>query len=251
MITSIDEKLDFSRSERGCLDNLILGRNHGHLKKSLTIASDLDFDRCMLLNRGDTLFFPGDTADSIYFVSAGYLVLYRQDVSSQRQVLRLCPPGSMIGLKNLFDNSKHKTQAVTLEKTKVCAIEKDEFVQIIESDIGQAIKVQQILNDYINELEYRLATLSNVSAIVRMLLSIRELLVRHSTQTECGYIINFPVYRQLLAEMTGIKEETVSRIMTNLRERGVLEWYRHRLNIISHEKIDELLYGGNLDDVSA
>jgi CRP/FNR family transcriptional regulator len=173
------------------------------------------------IHRGARLFCAGDPLASLYVVRSGTLKTVTVSHEGRPKITGFYLPGDLMGLESIGDNV-HAFDAVALEDSEVCVVP----VAQLEA---MASTVPELLKEFVRQLsveitrDHRLTTLLGCmdaeQRVARFLLSLAERYHR------LGYASNallLHMTRDDIASYLGLSSETVSRIISRLRRKGVL-----------------------------
>jgi CRP/FNR family transcriptional regulator len=182
-----------------------------------------------------TIFRQGDEADEIYQVLDGAVMLYRLLPDGRRQLVELLAPGDLFGCA---PHPLRDCAAEALMPTRCVAFERDLITQ--SGALAQEIGAQ--LTRQLGALHEHVLLLGRKSALER----IASFLMRHVPdrgQFPCpgpgngrdGAHIHLTLLRQEIADYLGLTIETVSRLLTALRRRGIV-----RLEGLDEVAVDDI-----------
>lgn len=185
-----------------------------------------------------TLFHQGDDATHIYKVNSGVVITFRLLENSQRQITGFRTTGEFFGLSP--DETYHET-AVTVAASNI--------VSFTMSDVRANLDLQQeLFNRTCSQLEdaqNMMITLSKKSAGEKVatflvMLAKRQKQKNTALQTE-ELDIKLPMSRLDIADYLGLSIETVSRRLTDLKSRGVIELpSRNTAHICQFRKLENM-----------
>lgn len=174
----------------------------GHLR---AVAGDVR------LEAGETLFQAGQTADAIFGVRQGAMILSRRLDDHRRQILSFHFSGDMLGFAA---DERHHCTAIALGRASLCRIPLVELDQdltlqrhvrgILIRNVGQALDMQ--------------VRLGRMSAAER----VRSLLNELSSRLGGGSELHLPMRIAEMADYLGLRPETVSRELSALRHAGLV-----------------------------
>lgn len=129
--------------------------NINEILKISTVFESLDEDSLARLaglfdsweiHPGDTLTNAGDTAHTFFLLEKGTLLLAMDEGKS----IVMNQPGDFAGLELLSAKGIYKTTLSVLEKGRVMAIPRQEFLDIIQEDSGAAAVIMEAWQEYID-----------------------------------------------------------------------------------------------------
>lgn len=185
-----------------------------------------------------SLFHQGDDATHIYKVNSGVVMTFRLLEDSQRQITGFRTAGDFFGLSP--DEVYHET-AVTVATSNI--------VSFTMADVGASLNLQQeLFNKTCSQLEdaqNMMMTLSKKSAGEKVATFLVMLAKRQKEKTRSlgseELDITLPMSRLDIADYLGLSIETVSRRLTDLKSRGVIELpSRHTAHICQFQKLENM-----------
>ncbi|NNE57917.1 MAG: helix-turn-helix domain-containing protein [Hellea sp.] len=165
------------------------------------------------------LYHQGDEYDLIYRVNSGTVMIFRLLEDSSRQITGFCSAGEFFGLSP--DQTYHET-AITVGTSSISAFSM--------ADISACADLQaELLSQACSRLEdaqNMMMTLTKKSAaekIAMFLLTLAKRQSRLSDAEQTPIQINLPMSRLDIADYLGLTIETVSRRLSDLKSKGIIE----------------------------
>jgi CRP/FNR family transcriptional regulator, cyclic AMP receptor protein len=159
------------------------------------------------IQKGQTVIFEGDEARFFYQIVSGSIKMVNQNKDGKEFVHGYFGPGESFAEPPLFLGSRYPASAVANEDTVVIRLNRERFFQIL----FKSVMNREMANA---NPEYRILSL-----------------IKHFKDTcgenkpeilaKYGFKVNFT--RQEIADMTGLRVETVIRSMKTLEEKGELK----------------------------
>jgi len=104
--------------------------------------------------KGELIFAESDTADCIYFIVSGRVVIFVQKLTQKEEVGTL-GPGEYFGEMAMFNKNTRSASVSALEDCTILAVEKNTFARLLETDQAFASRVKQILARRCEELAFK------------------------------------------------------------------------------------------------
>lgn len=166
----------------------------------------------------DVLFLEGAAGEHVFPVVEGYLKESRGLPDGRSVTLRLVGPGDVLGTESLAGLEYASTlEAITA--SRVCVVPKDRAMETLRDQLDQTEAMRKLLERRVESLREQLVLTNGMSAEERVLQTLRTL----GRSFAPGAWFKPPLSRRELADHLGIVPETVSRAITRLEKRGVLE----------------------------
>lgn len=166
-----------------------------------------------------SVFHQGDNATHFYKVQSGVVMTYRLLEDSQRQITGFCTAGDYFGMSP--DDIYHDT-AVTVSTSNI--------ISLTMADVRANLELQNELFirtcGQLEDAQNMMMTLSKKTAgekVAAFLLMLAKRQVRRSSGSVEQIDINLPMSRLDIADYLGLSIETVSRRLTTLKTKGVIE----------------------------
>jgi CRP/FNR family transcriptional regulator len=177
----------------------------------------------LTLEPGETLILDGDASDHVYNVVSGTLMMTRLGADGRRQILAFLLTGSFIGFSS---DQLYKFNVEAVAPAELCRFERKKieplFQAFPEMERGlrrMAAKVIEDSLDLVFTLGRRNAT-ERVSAFLLHLRSAQR--GEMETPPGPGHAWQIPMTRTDIADYLGLTIETVSRVLSRLKAKGIV-----------------------------
>jgi CRP-like cAMP-binding protein len=173
------------------------------------------------LNKGEILFQEGDPATSFYMVKTGRIKMVNVSREGREFVQGYFTDGQSFGEPPFFARVQYPAAAYATEKSLVWKLAYDEFLKLLKNNFDIHLHVLRVLSE---RLIYKSTMLSEIAieeAEHRLITLIRYLLEQGGQAASGMQKLSFT--RQQLADMTGLRVETVIRSIKSLEQKRLLE----------------------------
>lgn len=189
---------------------------------------------------GQLIYAAGDEARRLYVVLIGKVKLVRHTLSGQDVVLDLLGPGDFFGTHSVLGDDLYLDTAYAQTGCCVISIEAADFQAILHRYPPVALVVLEIVQQRLRSAHDLIRQLSAESVESRIAAALLRLADRMG-QVECDRIlIQTPLSRQDLANMVGTTVETASRVVSQLRQAGLIESGRQWIAILDRQGLENL-----------
>lgn len=193
---------------------------------------------------GEALYHQGDEAKGVHCIQSGLVGLRRLDAHGNSILLRLAPGGATVGYRAFLAKSEHRLTAEVLTPSVVCFIAHSLVSRLLaenpllgERFLGHCISdMNDIESDYARSLTHGLKT-----RFLHAMVVFYER-VGYTDDTGC-HTMELPVRRTEIAELIGAQPESISRMIRDLQDEGVLEFDKRRVVFRDMDRV--------LDDIGA
>ncbi|MBW5447819.1 cyclic nucleotide-binding domain-containing protein [Cohnella sp. CFH 77786] len=170
------------------------------------------------LRKGEIIFLEGDDGDEIYFIGSGAVSIYTFD-KAKKVTLAFLREGEYFGeMALLKPGLVRSATAETLMATRLYALRRVDFQTLIEQDRNLAFHLLDYTMERLrraNQQIYDLTFLNVRTRIIKRLLYLSE--------EYGGSRIPVKITHQQLADMVGAVRETVSKVLQDLQDKGLIE----------------------------
>jgi CRP-like cAMP-binding protein len=177
-------------------------------------------------------FFQSDPATHVYLLISGRVKLLSQTRRGQQIIMRMVTPGHIFaGIALLEPDDGYPVTAKADEDCLALAWEA-RFLQAMASRVPQlSLNLMQLMHGHILELQERHRVLVEERVEQRIARRLLKLATQFGEKHVEGILIDIPLTRQELAEMSGTTLYTVSRTLKEWERRGLLRIGRQRVII--------------------
>lgn len=189
---------------------------------------------------GDWLYHVGDPAHHMYIVVAGQVKLLQQGAEGKDVLLHFAASGDLMGGFAIFGNTTHPYAAQAHTGCCVLRIASEDFQQLLEMHPSITMKVLEFAGNQLQEARNTIRTLSADPVEQRLAKTLLQLAGRHGNTRNGETIIEIPLPQHDLAAMVGTTVETVSRILTQFRRRGLIRSGRRWIAIVDINALHDI-----------
>lgn len=183
--------------------------------------------RLISVRKDQLLFQDGDEATHFYQVEEGQVKMFTLNDEGQEFTHGVFQACESFGEPALLGGFPYPSSAIAITEGKVWKISKQEFLQLLKENFDLHLKLDYVL---CKRLQYKSMILTEVSTHEpeHRLATIMKYLKRKMTQKgESKTVI--PFTRQQLADMTGLRVETVIRTIKKMEQSGKLKLEKHKI----------------------
>jgi CRP-like cAMP-binding protein len=109
---------------------------------------------------GATLFQQGSVAKGVYLVESGEVRLLLPTGPSQKQLLEVACPGTMIGLSESMSGKKYRITAEAGEQTTAVFIAREELLAFLREHKDFSMQMVRLLSEDLHELYHKFRSIS-------------------------------------------------------------------------------------------
>jgi CRP-like cAMP-binding protein len=176
----------------------------------------------------DELIFPEDEPASYYFqVITGTIKMSSYSENGQEFIQGIFKAGQSFGEPALFGDFFYPNNAIATEKSQIARLPKDIFLRLLWENPDIQLKFLALLS---NKLRYKAILLKEISSYYpdHVIMTLLEYIRDNSSERDKSHFY-IPYTRQQIADMTGLRVETVIRTVKKLQKEGKLEIREHKI----------------------
>lgn len=172
---------------------------------------------------GEMIYAAGDAAERLFVVAEGKVKLLQHAPGGRNVLLDILTHGEFFGNLVAFGVVQYPDTAQAQTAACVLSIRSDDFQTILAEHSKLAQKTLALMAERLIAANQRVLQLSALPVEQRIIFTLLALGKKLGRQQEMGLLIDTPLSRDDLAEMTGATPETVSRVVSQLQGSGLIE----------------------------
>lgn len=175
----------------------------------------------------------------LYYLVSGKVKAFRNHEDGKEYITDLYTAGDFIGYTALLEDKNYDDSATVLEEADLMQIPRDEFLQMIYSDINIAAKFIRIMTQNVREKEDRLLSLAYSSLrkrVAKALVDIHEKFYRAGNSNTIAFS------RDDIAQYVGTATESLIRTLSDFKSEKIIDITGGKISITNLEKLKHLLY---------
>lgn len=159
----------------------------------------------------------GDRTDQLYVVLFGRLKAYLADAEGKEIIVEMLGPRQYFG-EMALDGALRSASVMTVEPSKCAVIEREEFKRFLAEHPAMAF---QFTLSLIRRARNLTRTVGNL-ALLDVYGRVARFLLEQAVEEEGRLVLHQLAPQQEIAKRIGTSRETISRILTDLREGGYI-----------------------------
>lgn len=176
-------------------------------------------------------FRQGQEARYLFVVVGGQVKVSQITPEGHQIVVRYAGPGELFGCAPLYGGSEYPATATAVTPSRALAWNRKAMDELMVRHPVIALNALELLGEELFEMRSRYQELATERVERRVARALLRMVARAGRKVEAGVLIQFPVSRQDLAEMTGTTLHTVSRILSGWEQQGMVASGRRRIVI--------------------
>jgi CRP-like cAMP-binding protein len=212
--------------------SLFAGVSHSDCREIVSLSSERRF------SRGQTVFQEGDPVRDVFLLTSGNAKIMRFGDNGTKVILRLVGHGELVDIIGFSEQSNHCYTAEALSNSTAFVWDTKVFETITNRFRVVRRNLLNIVSQRLQELEERYREVSLEKVSTRLSRQLVRLFSQAGRRTKGTNEINLS--REELAQLTGTTLYTVSRLLSEWKERGVVMARRQTVSVQDMEALREL-----------
>lgn len=190
------------------------------------------FTPCSLI-KADFIFYQGDVASRMFVLLSGRLKVTQSTTDGQQVVLRLIHPGDIFGCVAALSQSAYPGSAEATRDSQALYLEASRIPDLMRDYPALSYNAFQIMVKRVHELQDRYRELATENVADRLAHALLRMMKQNGKeQTDGSILLDVPLSRQNLAEMTGTTLYTVSRLLQQWSHQGLIRTGREKVVLL-------------------
>ncbi len=217
--------------------------NSAEYLRSVSIFSDLsDVELASIskkmtpysYSKGEFIVMEEMEGQQCYFITHGSVKITRSSKEGREVILAILIGGEFFGEMSLLDGETRSANVLTLEETKVLALNRNDFMATLEEYPRVSIQLLKELTIRLRKSDLQIASLTLSDAEKRIGLCILRLAGEQGTIRQGHVKIKKFPFQHDIANMAGTSRETVSRTLVLFEQNGLIQREGRQLTIVDY-----------------
>ncbi|TNG00374.1 MAG: fumarate/nitrate reduction transcriptional regulator Fnr [Gammaproteobacteria bacterium] len=213
---------------------------HGLSKKELEQLDSVTKKK-RKLEKNDFLYKDGEAVTSIYAVRSGSFKTITNNQGGEEQITGFQMPGHLLGLDGLGNNI-HTCSTTALETSTVCEIPIDEFDRLCTGNKSLHRHTLRLMGKELYHESQMLLILGKMTGDERFATFLLELSNQHQERGLSAIEFNLTMQRRDIANYLGLSVEALSRLISKLQDRGILDVKHRNIKILNWDLLCKLAH---------
>lgn len=183
--------------------------------------------------RNKTIFFPGDPAERVYFLTKGAVKLSRVYEAGEEITVALLRENSVFGVLSLLtgDRSDRFYHAVAFTPVELLSLQGDLVAQALKDHPELSALMLRGLSSRILQTEMMIETLAHRDMGSRLVSFLLILCRDFGIPGSGGITVDLKLSHQAIAEAIGSTRVTVTRLLGDLREKDMISIHKKKITV--------------------
>lgn len=180
----------------------------------------------------------GSFPKGVFFINKGKVKTYKTNEQGKEFITGLYKEGDFFGFMDMLLETRYTESASAIEDAELCQIPKDDFFSLIYKNAEVSRNFIKLISDNLKEKEEQLIKLAYNSVRKRVAEALLTLYHRYGNENEGNFSMSMP--REDLASLAGTATETTIRVISDLKEEGLIDVKGSAISIINADALARL-----------
>lgn len=210
--------------------------------RDVGIFQDLTLDEIRELEKNyhfkeaaaNTVFYESHQAgETVFFIKEGRVRLYHLSAEGKTYTTAILEAGAFFGEMTMLDSSGYDSYAEAVSDSVIGLISRADFEKVLLADCRISFRIIEAMGKRLIEAEQRLAD----SVLKKFPSRLVSLLLRFARKNG---LTTVHLTHEELAQLLGMRRETVTRILNDLQNQELIDLHRGRITLLNVEKLEAI-----------
>lgn len=192
----------------------------------------------------ETAIFEQDAeAHAFFLLLDGRVRVVKSTPDGQQVIVRYIGPGELLGIAQALGRTTYPASAIAVVDCVVLSWPGRLWPEFAAAYPNFGASTYRTVGSRLNDVQTQVVEMATEQVERRVAHSLLRLIRQSGKKTEDGILIDFPISRQDIAEMTGTTLHTVSRLLTAWEEKGLVKSGRQQVTVVEPHRLMVLAEG--------
>ncbi len=184
------------------------------------------------------VFYEGHLPHGVFIVCRGRVKVYKSDHKGHQLTMRIAGPGDLLGYRALVARQPYTATAEALDDAALSYVDETAFRSLLEKHSLLALKLMAHLAEDVRLAEDKARDMAMKSSHERLAELLLVLHATHGGKDKAAGTLTVPFTRLDLAELTGLAQETVIRLLAEMEEKKVIASRGRTITILNQKALE-------------
>jgi CRP/FNR family transcriptional regulator, cyclic AMP receptor protein len=190
---------------------------------------------------GAVLFVEGQAPRGVYLICAGRVKLTTTSRDGKTLILRIAGAGELLGLHATVSGKAYELTAETLQACQLDFIKRDDFLKFLQNHGDACLNAAQHLSHNVQNAYEMIRSLGLSHSVSERMARLLLEWCDDGEQTKEGLRIKIALTHEEIAQLIGTSRETVTRVLSEFRQKKFAELHGSTLMIRDKEALERLV----------
>ena len=197
--------------------------------------------RMQEIKKKQPIYLPGDPANTVYLLKKGRVKIVSSAPSGKEVTFEILDSGEIFGLLETLDDSPRETLAEALDDALICAIRREDFDRYLREHPDMTVKLTKLIGLRLRKIQNRVEDLVFRDVPARLAHLLLGLSKSAGAPDGAGIRLQAKLTHQEMANLIGCSRETVSTILGQFREQGLIRIDGRTIIVLNPHRLSSLV----------
>ena len=193
--------------------------------------------RALRITKDHAVFDQEQDAHSFFLLLDGYVRVIKTTPDGEEVTVRYISPGELMGIASALGRTTYPASAIAVVDCVVLAWPSSVWSEFAAAFPSFGANTYRTVGIRLQDAHARVVEMSTEQVDQRVAHALLKLVRQSGKRTDEGFLIDFPISRQDIAEMTGTTLHTVSRLLTAWEEQGLVKSGRQKVTVVEPHRL--------------
>ncbi|MER8751721.1 Crp/Fnr family transcriptional regulator [Mesorhizobium sp. M1050] len=193
--------------------------------------------RSLRIAKDQPVFEQEQEAHSFFLLLDGHVRVVRSMPDGQEVIVRYISPGELMGIAHALGRTTYPANAIAAVDCVALAWPSQLWPTFAMDFPSFSANTYKTVGSRLQDAHTRVIEMSTEQVDQRVAHALLKLVKQTGRKTEEGILIDFPISRQDIAEMTGTTLHTVSRLLSAWEEQGLVKSGRQKVTVVEPHRL--------------
>lgn len=185
-----------------------------------------------LCQKGEVIFREGTVPSGVFLIKTGKVKKYKTDRSGKEQIIYIAGEGELIGYHAVLSEERYPDAAAALEKTLLNFIPREDFLEVLARSPQFTKLLLKALSHEFTVFVNSISVFAQRTAQERLAIALIVLREKFKDNHSANKEPVLEVSRADLANIAGIAEDNVIRLLKDFKREGILETEGRKIRVL-------------------
>ncbi|MFS0824205.1 Crp/Fnr family transcriptional regulator [Bacillus sp. 1P02SD] len=188
------------------------------------------------------IFMQDDPLDRVFFIQSGKVKIYKSDMHGKEQIVSVLEAGEMFPHAGFFRQGGYPAHAEVIEESNIIFTPIDRFEEILIKNPELCIKIFKVLGEKIIDLQKRLEEQILLNTQEQIIMLLLRLCRSNGEKIDNRFKLTTQFTNRELANMIGTTRESVSRTISVLKKKHIVDISPDGYYLLDHMKLHDEIF---------
>lgn len=191
--------------------------------------------------KGEVIYQANQSANQIYLIRSGKVKIMSSAETGKEIVKAILNSGEVFGEKSIIGEQNYNDVAIAIEDTELSILSSTQVKSLMKEHSALSLFFMKLMGSKVLEMEQRLESLIFKDSKTRILEFLIQLIEKKGQRIGYEWVVRNFITHQEIANLTATSRQSVTTLLNDLRNDGILTFDRKRLLIRDIERLKALV----------